>query len=226
MERGPQGGFTKLRISGLAKPPQVCFRSAGRQVVERVGTLYVTRKTRRGALYAEDQATRMSTGFPFQFRFDDLVTRSTKNPLLPDPGRSQQGPSRGCCLSPPWIARGMNSGQRVSAANDSTWNPRPSAAAARHGPCPVAYWSRSIWAMVSSLDATVVICPWRLRVTLRPCAADGHPLASATTRRNAASTTRRLAGMAAIRVRSDVRSADSLSTILEGASAVAGRGAH
>jgi hypothetical protein len=47
-------------------------------------------------------------------------------------------------------------------------------------------------------------------------AADGRPLASATTRRNAASTTRRLAGMAAIRVRSDVRSAVSLSTIREG----------
>jgi hypothetical protein len=61
--------------------------------------------------------------------------------------------------------------------------------------------------MVSSLEATVVICPWRLRVTVTPSAPPTVSLASATTSRSAASTTPRLAGMAATRVRSDERSA-------------------
>jgi hypothetical protein len=47
MERGPQGVFVKLRVSGLAKAATRLLPLGRAQVVERDGTLYVTREKGR-----------------------------------------------------------------------------------------------------------------------------------------------------------------------------------
>ena len=44
MERGPQGVFVRLRISGLAKAATTLLPLGRARVVEREGTLYVTRE--------------------------------------------------------------------------------------------------------------------------------------------------------------------------------------
>jgi hypothetical protein len=46
MERGPQGVFVKLRISGLAKAATILLPLGRAQVVEREGTLFVSRERR------------------------------------------------------------------------------------------------------------------------------------------------------------------------------------
>ena len=87
---------------------------------------------------------------------------------------------------PRFRARGVKAGQRVSASTDSTWIRRPSAAAVRHGPSPVTYWSASIASTVSSLEATVISRPSPARDTLTPSAPTTVARASTTTRLRAA----------------------------------------
>jgi nitrite reductase/ring-hydroxylating ferredoxin subunit len=47
MDRGPQGVFVRLRVSGLAKAATRLLPLGRAQVLERDGTLYVTREKRR-----------------------------------------------------------------------------------------------------------------------------------------------------------------------------------